>query len=396
MWVESVEVENVTLPSRSVTLPSRSYPCSANVLPYGVRTHTAIPTDTVRSSTAPVGCCLVLSVLVLPINQSVYLSSFVHVSFGCIGSSFPTPEFCLFPSRLPITMPSAEETLQHLGTVVKELQEQLALAQQQRVVTQTEVTHLKQQLFAFQQQERKLEPSTPRGATPRVPKPDSFNGKGDVRSWVWSLEQYFSTVGVDDSSRPQYAVNLLRGCAATWMRSITPNGALPSWTSLREGLIKTFAPISEEQNARDRLSSLKQRQSVSQYASTFRQILLLLPDMSVSDRIDRFARGLKLPIAREIYLRAPTTLEEAIRIADRYDSVSWKLRPRGQPNFSQGSTKTAIPAADPMDLSAVRFTRLSPTERKHIMDNNGCLYCRELNANHRAANCPKKSKQQSN
>ena len=43
-----------------------------------------------------------------------------------------------------------------------------------------------------------------------------------------------------------------------------------------------------------------------------------------------------------------------------------------------------------MDLSAVQFKRLTPIERKKIMDNNGCLFCRKLHVTHRARNCPAK------
>ena len=225
---------------------------------------------------------------------------------------------------------------------------------------------------------------------PRVPKPETFNGRGNVHTWIRSVEQYFATTGViDETSKTQFAVNLFRGHVTTWMQTYSSGTVLPPWSQVRSELERLFAPISEEQNARDRLATLKQRTGVAAYAAEFRQLILLLPQLPENDQIDRFARGLKLAASREVYLRAPATLDEAIRIAERYDTITWKLRSRDNGPIS-AATRPPPRRVDAMDLSAVQFKRLTQTERKKIMDNNGCLFCRKLHVTHRARNCPAK------
>lgn len=231
--------------------------------------------------------------------------------------------------------------------------------------------------------------------TPSIPKPEPFSGRTDVHAWIWSLEQYFITTNiVDDASKSQYAVNLLRGNVSSWMRNFAGNGPLPPWPVLSSELKQMFAPISQTQKACDKLAKLKQTKSVAAYANEFRRLILLLSDLPEVHRIDRFTRGLKLPVAREVSLREPRTLDEAIRIADRYDTISWQMRSQRYdvPVPAQPPSQPA-PANDAMDLSATRFTRLTTEERKRILENNGCLYCRKLNAGHFARNCPEKKNQ---
>ena len=231
--------------------------------------------------------------------------------------------------------------------------------------------------------------------TPTIPKPEPFSGRSDVHAWIWSLEQYFITTNiVDDASKSQYAVNLLRGNVASWMRNYAGNGPLPHWPVLSSELKQMFSPISQTQKAYDKLAKLKQTKSVAAYANEFRRLILVLSDLPEAHRIDRFARGLKLQVAREVLLRAPPTLDEAIRIADRYDTISWQMRSQNR-DFPAPAQPKSQPSSsnDAMDLSATRFTRLSADERKKILDNNGCLYCRKLNAGHFARNCPEKKTQ---
>ena len=267
-------------------------------------------------------------------------------------------------------MMSSDEQLAHLNAMVHRLQQQLASLEDQRTI---QAVHT---------------------VGPSVPKPETFNGKGNVHSWLWSLEQYFATTNINqEHAKTQYAVNLFRGNIATWMRTFLGAGPLPEWRVVREELLKMFAPISEQQQARDRLASLKQRNSVGAYSSQFLQLLLLLDTLPEAEKIDRFARGLKLPVAREVHLRNPSTLDEAIRIAERYDAITWQMRSKQPPRTNSLSPSLSTPVA--MDLSSVRFKKLTAEERKRIMDNNGCLYCRKLNVDHRAKNCPSKSERTS-
>ena len=83
------------------------------------------------------------------------------------------------------------------------------------------IGELQQKLTTVQSQQLQREQSVARqNVIPRVPKPETFNGRGNVHSWIWSVEQYFATTGViDETSKTQFAVNLFRGHVTTWMRT---------------------------------------------------------------------------------------------------------------------------------------------------------------------------------
>ena len=78
-----------------------------------------------------------------------------------------------------------------------------------------DVQHLTALVHQLQQQLASLSATSaqppPCTVIPRIPKPETFDGSCNVRSWLWSLDQYFATTQVvDELSRTQFAVNLLR------------------------------------------------------------------------------------------------------------------------------------------------------------------------------------------
>ena len=188
-------------------------------------------------------------------------------------------------------------------------------------------------------------------------------------------------------------MTLFRKKALIWVRAKSEQ--LASWHDLCNQIKSVFAPVSEQQAARDRLGALRQLNTVSNFAAEFRRLILLLPELPESEKIDKFIRKLKPSIAKEVYLRDPQTLDEALRIAERCDMISWRLR--GKPsnfpafnnsnNSSSGSNDTV-----PMEIGVTKMTKLTDEERRALMANIGCLYCRKMNAGHFAKDCPTKSK----
>ena len=145
--------------------------------------------------------------------------------------------------------------------------------------------------------------------------------------------------------------------------------------------------------------------------------------MSADEKLDRFVRGLRQPLRREVELKEPATIDEAVKLAEKLDSTQ-----RSVPSSSSSaySSRTHRPKYDsdgptPMDLNAMpdrapnrgrhqqsggqrpqhnraqspgqqrQFTRLTPELRSKLMQEGKCLYCRE--PGHIAVNCPKRSSQ---
>ena len=97
---------------------------------------------------------------------------------------------------------------------------------------------------------------------------------------------------------------------------------------------------------------ISQRNSVSKYAESFRSLLLQIPDMAKEEQLDRFIRGLKLHLRKEVIVKAPTTLDEAIRLAERIDSI--RFTPNGH-----SSPSAPFPRADAMDIDNVQLNHTS-------------------------------------
>ena len=51
-----------------------------------------------------------------------------------------------------------------------------------------------------------------------------------------------------------------------------------------------------------------------------------IPNVSEGEMMDRFVRGLKPMVQREVDLRDPQTFEEAVRVAERVDAINFRNR----------------------------------------------------------------------
>ena len=144
-------------------------------------------------------------------------------------------------------------------------------------------------------------------------------------------------------------------------------------------LVKTqFKDSDSIRKARDKIAALRQKTSVSKYSDSFRSLLLKIPDMSIEEQLDRYIRGLKPAIRRELLLKAPTTLDDAVTLAERMDSIQRISVPPSAPVPSSSSG----PHHAPMDVDSVQVPppsrrRLTPEERANLVAKNGCFYCRQ-------------------
>ena len=273
--------------------------------------------------------------------------------------------------------------------------------------------------------------SGPLPAACKAAPPANFFGKKDgesIESWLFSLEQYFDMKGLREEGRKvQYAGSLLRGPALVWFRTMcsTPEHLefIKVWSTFCSELKANFRPSNLIKLARDRLAYMRQSgPSVREYIREFRTVCLDIPSMSADEKLDRFTRGLKSHIRREVELKEPTTFDEAVKLAEKLDSAqrsssSSYQQQSGYSGRTSGrySDRHDSDGPAPMDLNAVhthrpppqhrqgqrmghnrsqspgrpQFTRLTPELRAKLMAEGKCLYCRE--AGHFIDNCPKRS-----
>ena len=293
------------------------------------------------------------------------------------------------------------DTLVQVAQAVSDLQQQL------QGLSMSDVNTLNATVQQTQQQVNALAaqvatPAAPAAAVPaavsavtrlKPHKPDPYSDtkvSGRPEAWVFTVDTFFTASGIQDPDRVTYVATLLRGAAALWwqshVRTVAAASRITTWDAFQTAFLEQFAPVSNTHHAPDRLSTLYQTKSVTQYTSTFRLLVLQIPNISADEQLDRYLRGLKHAVRREVEMREPADLQVAMRLADRADALMYR-----------DSASVSRPAAQasagpvPMDIGAVAGTyrpalpKLTPQERAQLMREGRCFRCRQKG--HSARNC---------
>ncbi|CAI7802329.1 unnamed protein product [Closterium sp. NIES-54] len=191
----------------------------------------------------------------------------------------------------------------------------------------------------------------------KAPEPEPFvRGKRDlpVRRWLFQMEEYLSLCHVNQAEWARHAGMMLRGAAATWWQSC--HAAISTWDEFSASLIINFEPVNAIESARDNLAELCQHRSVAEYMNRFRELVLEIPDIPAAEQMDKFKCGLKPKNRTEVELRGATTLDEMIRVAERFDTINFAAYQRFQGQTEQPTTAGHTNHFDgptPMELGVV-------------------------------------------
>jgi hypothetical protein len=122
-----------------------------------------------------------------------------------------------------------------------------------------------------------------------------------------------------------FAATLLKNAAVLlWEKH---GATITTWAEFCSKLTAEFTPINEVKDVRNRLASLIQTTSVQDHIYRFRTTVLEIPGITEDEQLDRFIRGLKFRTQREVILRNPTTLQDAMETAQAIDAQDWEMRP---------------------------------------------------------------------
>ena len=273
-----------------------------------------------------------------------------------------------------------------------------------------------QQFMAYVQQEIDNRVAAIRAAQtspPKPPKPETFSAStpaADVELWIFQTERFFDAIGlVADAQKIELASTYLRGPALTWWRSIyegDPAGRPATWPDFKEKLRAAFKPVNTAETARDRLATLKQMGPVRSYATLFRNTALEIPGITDDEKKDRFIRGLKFRTQEDVRMRAPDSFEQAVQLAERFDTLVHrnKFRDGGGPSRRPNYSSSYMGPAD-MELGAIfrpdhkrpqqrsngnykQLAKLTPELRQRLIKEGKCFFCRE--PGHMAQQCPRR------
>lgn len=210
------------------------------------------------------------------------------------------------------------EKNQVLSQQVNELREQFGnLWQQHSQLLQTQQLQQQQQPFLPQRlQSKSLKPI----------RPSVFKGtekSSKVDDWLYQINAYFDLLQEqDEATKIQYAASLLEEHAARWYRLRVQSNSFSSWKEFQDSILEFFRPVNATKLARDKLANLVQTTTVQNYVQKFTELCLEIPDLGEVEQLDRFVRGLRLEVRREVDLHEPQTFQEAAKIAERWDSIA--------------------------------------------------------------------------
>ena len=221
-------------------------------------------------------------------------------------------------------------------------------------------------------------------AGPKIRRPDPFRGKGSVSSWVRHMDNYLE--GTSGPKALSIAVSYLEGSAHEWwivFKTTEEGRDITSWDQFQEALINRFQTLNKSKIARDKLAKWKQVKDVPTFNDDFLKIVLDIPNISVEEQVDRYTRGLKPHIWKELCTREYTKLSDAMRDAERVEAAHKRI-PRTRPTTTPTRTDSG---PTPMDIGNVVLKKLTPAERDQCKKEGKCFRCRQKG--HMANKCPK-------
>ena len=218
-----------------------------------------------------------------------------------------------------------------------------------------------------------------------VPLPLFFGKKGEsVRTWLFQLEHTVHARRCSDEIKLHLVATCLKDAALQWFVNFSANNTLLSWQMFVDNVILAFEPPHYQQILRQQLLSARQTDHVQTYVQNFRGLVNQATQVAELDKVLYFSQGLKPKTRSEVLYRAPTTLEEAIDIAVKFESAHFNDY---RPKYFQPKPSTA------MEIDAISApkhrAKMSVEEKKRLQSANACFYCKE--AGHFANRCPKKS-----
>ena len=234
----------------------------------------------------------------------------------------------------------------------------------------------------------------------RPTQPEKLDGnlKIQVGEWISSVEYFARFHRMDDRQLIEFVPSLFSGTIFNWwqrMQEYEEKGQtapISNWQQLKGRILDKFQPFVTAEMARDKLAVMKQNNmTVVEYANSLHEIAMAIPDANDAEKKDRFIRGLKMTIRKEVVTRRPVTLEDAIVLAERFESVSFLQYGRGdESEWKRPLVHTARQPRypDAMEIDAVQTNKGSGSYRTPRGPPTHCYNCKRTG--HYATDCKEK------
>ncbi|KAF3789904.1 hypothetical protein EJ110_NYTH17627 [Nymphaea thermarum] len=161
--------------------------------------------------------------------------------------------------------------------------------------------------------------------------PPNFHGKGtadDAEAWIRGIEKIFTTLSVPDNKKVQYGTFMVKEDAEDlWQTQCEVKFANheATWGEFKEVFTHAYIPeFAQEQRMQEFLDLRQRNMSLHENVVKFRHLEKYCPHVYTTDasRANKFVRGLKDGLRREVMGSRPKDLDDAIHMATRFDEDS--------------------------------------------------------------------------
>ncbi|CAF3028738.1 unnamed protein product [Rotaria sp. Silwood2] len=227
-------------------------------------------------------------------------------------------------------------------------------------------------------------------------KPKEYNGTSEenVITWITTLDEIMANRLINDDDKISLAVSWLGGTALQWFVNLKLKNQRPSsWNEFKNKLKSQFQPIDFQEQLRQQLLKLRQKQSLQDYIHLFRSIVGQVTDMDELTQVMLFVNGLSINTSLYVRSKHPQTVEDAIREATTYDNVmtiSKNNNSKYNP-FLEASVNVELNATSTRQQQRYMAPFNSTATKDDCFKFGLCFYCKE--PGHRALKCPKRPQQ---
>lgn len=201
-----------------------------------------------------------------------------------------------------------------------------------------------------------------------------------VEQYLTLTQRSAPNAAITDHNKISFASSYLSDNAAIWWyHLVNCQSTTSTWPAFKKALFTECVPSDHTRRARDRLRELKQTGSVEKYLSEYRNITLMINDVSEGEKVDRFVDGLKYNVRVELLEMNCVSFEESARIALNVDSAIWGARRGTTGNRSYGDASySTVPTR--MEVGNVNSSSKSGARgpRKKDPEKGACYRCKKM------------------
>lgn len=216
-----------------------------------------------------------------------------------------------------------------------------------------------------------------------------FSGINPDR-WLMQADRYFTFYNIKDEDRVTIASFYFDEAASDWYDWMFCNRQLAGWHAFSASLLARFGSRDLEE-PEGLLAKLHQTTSVDAYRSEFEAVTNRAICLPAHFLVQCFISGLRSDIKHSVLIHRPTTLDDAMQLAQLYERRIILEKSPARPVPTLGTTKPLLPtpsfnpkvhptASQPpttQSTATLPIRRLTPSEAAQRRSKGLCYHCDE-------------------